>query len=309
MKTFTLTAVLLCFGPVQKIGQGNDSPPPNDFESRIRRYREQAETIGQTLRESGAGEKQGPLRQRLVELLKETRDLCQKKCDELKARYTAFPKFIDRQASPEQYAERRKAELAYIRAQLELAECSYHEAQAAESGSTRQANLLAGAAEEYGKIHQRYRSMVAGLIARLWQSRCYLARGDIRTTLGIVNEMLTHPGRSPMLQQLQDQARGIRFQCLNDPHRRDFQLVITEARTWVMGVDEERQGSPAGQGIRWELARALEQEAKRDSTDASERSRMLTESLTIVRSLTKVKGPYQKSARKKVRELEDLLTP
>ncbi len=222
--------------------------------------------------------------------------------------WQSYPKFIDRKTNPDQYQARARAEIAYIQAQLELANCSYHESQITDSDKTRN-EALQRAAKQYEQIHQKYRSMVAGLAARVWQARCYQEQDDIRAALGIVNELVAHAGRVAVLQKLQDQARQIRLACLNHPKRRDYQVVISEAKKWIIDVSDEREAAQSGQGIRWELARACELHARHASTPDEERGPLLAEALAIARSLKKTKGPFQKLAASKAKELEKQLAP
>ena len=87
-------------------------------------------------------------------------------------KWKGYPKFIDRKLNPEQYAARARAEIAYIRAQLEVANCVYLSARIANSDKARD-EVLELAAKQYEEIHQKYRSMVGGLSARLWMARRY----------------------------------------------------------------------------------------------------------------------------------------
>lgn len=217
-----------------------------------------------------------------------------------------YPRFIDRKQNPEQYAARARAEFAYIKAQLEVANCLYLSARIADSDKARD-EALEVAAKQYEEIHQKYRSMVGGLSARLWMARCYQEQDEIRLALGITNEILAHPSRVSVLQLLQDQALQIRLACLNHPKRRDYQLVMAEGKQWIVDVEDKREASQAGQGIRWELARAFELHAQAPSTPEAERTPLLLEALAIAKSLKKTKGPLQKQAAAKVTELEKQL--
>ena len=221
-------------------------------------------------------------------------------------KWKGYPRFIDRKQNPEQYAARARAEIAYIKAQLEVANCLYLSARIAESDKGRDESLEL-AAKQYEEIHQKYRSMVGGLSARLWMARCYQEQDNIRSALGITNEILAHPSRLSVLQLLQDQALQIRLTCLNHPKRRDYQLVMAEGKEWIVDVEDKREASQAGQAIRWELARAHELHAQAPSTPDAERTRLLCEALGIAKSLKKTKGPLQKQADAKVTELEKQL--
>jgi hypothetical protein len=87
-------------------------------------------------------------------------------------KWKGYPRFIDRKRNPDQYAARARAEIAYIKAQLEVANCLYLGSRIAKSDKDRDKSLEL-AAKQYEEIHYKYRSMVGGLSARLWMARRY----------------------------------------------------------------------------------------------------------------------------------------
>lgn len=243
------------------------------------------------------------------DLLVEARGIYTEVLDIQRIEWRAFPVFIDRKENREQFAARSRAEVAYIMTQLENANCFFQQAQTVDVEDTIRAELLQRAAKEYEDIHQKYRSMLGGLFARVWQGRCFQEQGDIRSALGIYRELLAHPGRSPQMQSVQDHARHFRLTCLNHPQQREYSLVIDDAREWLKDASEDRANSGSGQGIRWEFARALELLARRDATTPEDRTRLLNEALEATRALKSVGGPFQKAAEKKANELEASLNP
>jgi hypothetical protein len=222
---------------------------------------------------------------------------------EIGEKWKSYGPFVDRNASPEKFAARAKAEASYLKAQLENAGCTFQQAQTYDKREKLHGELLKQAAKEYGEIHQKYHSMLAGLFARLWQGRCFQELDDVRRALGIYNELLSHRLRSPQVMGLQDQALFFRLACLNSPSRRDYALVVDEAREWIDLASEQREHSASGQGIRWEFARGLELQAGKSSTSAEDRANLLSEAAEILTVLSKAEGTYQKSAAKKLREL------
>lgn len=193
--------------------------------------------------------------------------------DRFKAKFEEFPRFIPPD-QPDQQQARAAAELGYITAQIELAKSSYETAQTWADGTDEQTQALRKAAEEFQRIHERYRSMFVGLVAYLWQGKCFQEMGDIRKALGIYNEILGHEARgSRTLQNLQSTARHLRLVCLNDPQRKDSLVVIREATEWLDAAGDDEQESATGLGIRWERARAYEQLADApDTPDADRKS-------------------------------------
>ena len=218
-------------------------------------------------------------------------------------KWKGYPRFFDRKLNPDQYAARARAEIAYIKTQLEVANCLYLGSRIAKSDKAPDKSLEL-AAKQYEEIHHKYRSMFGGLSARLWMARCYQEQDKTRLALGITNEIIAHLSQVPVLQLLQDRALQIRLTCLNHAKRRDYQLVIAEGKQWIIDVEDKREASQAGQAIRWELAKSHELYAQAPSTPNTERTPLLIEALSIAKSLKKTKGPLQKQAAAKVTELE-----
>lgn len=199
------------------------------------------------------------------ELLTKARETFQKAHDLHKAHYETFPKFIP-QEDKEPFEARQKAEIDYMRAQIDLALCTYAEAQTYEEGSEEFKNLLTKAANEFKEIHEPYRSMVGGLYARMWQGKCFEEQDDIGKALGIYNELLSHPGQSQAMKDVQHQVRQFRLICLNHDQRKDYQLVINEADEWL-NKNRNLGRFVVGLGIRYQKALAHEKLAEKIEAD------------------------------------------
>src|SRR5690606_27628082 len=106
--------------------------------------------------------------------------------------------------------------------------CRYWEAQTFDKGTKERKDLLTTAAEEFEAIHSKYRSMIGGLFARMWQGKCFEEQDEIRIALGIYEEILGHEGKSTTMQNLKDKALRFRLICLNHEKRKDFQLTVLE---------------------------------------------------------------------------------
>lgn len=198
-------------------------------------------------------------------LLTKSREIFQKAHDQHKAAFDQFPKFIPEDEA-EQLKARSAAEIAYMRAQIDLGLCTYEEAQTHPRGSKEFKNLLTKAADEFKTIHEKYRSIVGGLYARMWQGKCFEEMEDIGKALGIYNELLAHPGKSQAMQNVQNQVTQFRLICLNHDQRKDYQLVIAEAEDWL-SKNRKLAGYSVGLGIRYQKAVAHEKLAEKLEQD------------------------------------------
>lgn len=230
-------------------------------------------------------------------LVAQARAIFQKAYDQHEKTMKSYPStFIDPQKDKEKFAARAKAEIQFMSAQLDLAQCTYVEAQTYDAGSADYNRLLTKASEEYAKIHERYRSQVGGLFARMWQGKCFEEQGELGRALGIYNEMLAHPGDSPAMKQLQDNVLQFRLICLNDEKRKDYQLVINEAEQWLKD-NRARKRTPIGLGITWELARAQESLANQEGLKKTDQERILRQALTNARYVNAFRGKYREVSR------------
>ncbi|QDT45066.1 hypothetical protein Pan241w_51830 [Gimesia alba] len=230
-------------------------------------------------------------------LVAQARAIFQKAYNLHEKTWKSFPAtFIDKQKEPEKYAARARAEIQFMSAQLDLAQCTYEEAQTYDRGSADFNRLLKKASEEYAKIHERYRSQVGGLYARMWQGKCFEEQGELGRALGIYNELLGHPGKSQPIKQLKDNILQFRLICLNDEKKKDYQLVINEAEQWLK-ENRSRSRTAIGQGITWELARAQEALANVEGTKKSDQERILRQALTNARFVNAFRGKYRDVSR------------
>lgn len=254
-------------------------------------------------RSPGNRENRAEFQERARELVKQARAIYQTAHDQHKARWEGYPKFIDKTEDPQLYDERRQAEIKYIVAQLDLANCTYEEAQTYDRDSDAYAAKLRDAASEYEEIHSKYRSQLGGLYARLWQGKCYEEQNDIQRAIGIYNELLEHPGQSEAMVQLQDQVRHFKLICLNHEKKKDYQLVIDQAGDWLAKARGRKKYTNVGIGIQWEQALAFEALAASRETPEADAKRYLNSALALVRTIKRFPGQYKDLATFKERDL------
>lgn len=234
-------------------------------------------------------------RQRARDYLAEARKSFQAAHDRYKAEWEAD---WSRNPGPipddqkERKAARRKKLNRYIQAQLDLARCTYYEAQTYPEDSEQYAKLLTDASVEFEEVHTRYRSQIGGLYARMWQGKCFEEQDDIRRALGIYNELLDHPGQSEAMQTLKDKVRHFRLVCLNHEKRQDYQLVVNEATEWL---NRHRYWgrSEAGRGIRWQRALAYEALGQQGDLPEPKRERYLKFALKDAQEIHRYPGEYK----------------
>lgn len=166
-----------------------------------------------------------------------------------------MPTFVDEQKEPALRAKRDDLQRNLILESLNLAECTYYQAQTYDSNSKDFKSLLRQAAEEFEKIRQSHSKTIGAIHAQLWQGRCYLELGDRQKALGMFNEILAHPDNGATAQILKTQALIYKLRCL---HAQDeFQLVVELVDDWLKQHGGEAKTASAV-GLLWEQTRAYE---------------------------------------------------
>lgn len=253
--------------------------------------------------ESPANEgNRGAFQERSLEYVSKAREIYQSAFDKNKAQFEKFPVFIDKQQNPEQFEQRAAAEIAFILSQLDLALTTYEKAQCYDPKSPEYKRTLTQAASEFEEINSKYRSMGAGLYARMWQGKCFEEQDEIGRALGIYNELLRHEGKSQTMQNLQNQVRRFRLICLNHESRNDSKLVVQEATEWL-NANRRESRTLNGIGIRWELVRSLEQLGMKRDLSKSEREGYLRRALDSAREVNKYPGQYKDVSHFKIQSL------
>lgn len=230
-------------------------------------------------------------RQAARKSIQEARKIFEQARDQHKAAWEKFPTFIPEEQRQER-AARDEAEEMFIRAQLDIAQCTYWEAQTYDVGSKQRNDLLTKAAFEFEDIHTRYRSQIGGLFARIWQGKCFEEQGGkqgIGIALGIYEEILGHEGTTSAMRSLKDRALRFRMICLNTDIKRDYQLVVQEAEAWLRDA-RDRARTDVGLGVQWELCRALEALGTDRTVAEGARRNYLTQALTRARTINRYPG-------------------
>jgi len=237
-------------------------------------------------------------------LIAKARLVFQTAFDQHEAAWKKQPGFIDEQKEPQQYAARAKSEVNMITAMLNLAMCTYEEAQTHNTGSNEFKQLLNKAAEEFERMHQRYRSQVGGLYARAWQGKCFEEQNDLQKAVGIYNELLDHPGNEGPLARLKAQALYFKLICLNSKDRNDNQLAADLAEEWLKKNQSESR-TETGLGVQWEQAKAYEALGDRVARETkADAERAWRQARTIAMQITKYPGEFKDTSQSMIQRLQ-----
>jgi cellulose synthase operon protein C len=238
-------------------------------------------------------EKQEAARSGARKLIAEARALFEKAFEQSKTVYEHFPRAsVD---DPKVRADRVRAESDFLRAQFNLAVCTFEEALTHQPKSDDRHSTLKQAAEAFEKLHVTYMHQGVGLRAFLWEGKCFEEQGDSRKALGIYNEILQNRTDNETVRQIRDHAVQFRLACLNQTTGKDASLVINEATKWLDSA-KDRKNTSVGLGIRWQRALAAERMAAAKDAEQEDHERWLKIAVGDARDVSRFPGEFHSAA-------------
>ncbi len=229
------------------------------------------------------------------ELIAKARQVYQTAFDQHEANFKKFPAFIDQQKDPDQFAARSKTEQSLMTASLNLAICTFEEAHSYEPTAAEYKQLLTKAADEFEKMHQKYRTQVGGLNARAWQGKCFEEMNEINKALGIYKEILDHPAETGVLSQLKTQTLYFKLICLNSKEKRDYRVVADLAEEWMKKHPNE-QLTRMGLSIQYEQALAYEQMGNNPEILQMDKEAFWKKARTVAMNIQKFNSEHKDAA-------------
>jgi cellulose synthase operon protein C len=237
--------------------------------------------------------KQTAARTKAKKIIGEARGVFQISHDQAKAAYERFPKIPP--SDPKVIEARRQAESSYLRAQLNLAVCTFEEGLTYEPKSSNRKKTLRKAADEFDKIHVNYRSQGAGLRAHLWQGKCFQEEGEPRKALGIYNELIRNDAPNETSRQIRAHATQFRLECLNE--QADYTPVVKEVTDWLAALKKNIAPTTTDLGIRWQRAVAAEGLAAAKDTAPGDHERLVKLAAEDAQTVSRYPGEFQMLAR------------
>lgn len=153
------------------------------------------------------------------------------------AKLKAFPAFIEPQHKV-QIEARDAARADAIQAQLRTAGVLLEMHEAHPQGSEAARNCLQQAADKFESINQRFRTRLAGHLARVKQGECYAKMGDTRRALGYWADTLQQPDDITALRPLKASAMRLSLECWLGPHENRVELAAQEGEKFLANTQK-----------------------------------------------------------------------
>jgi len=113
-----------------------------------------------------------------------------------------YPKILDPRKDADKIARRNALRNELLGARLALASLTREQGKANPPESDAYQRQLAAAASEYAALYEKYRHLLAGLYAHLWEGACYQDLGQWSKAIGCYEELLDQPADQPAVRTL-----------------------------------------------------------------------------------------------------------
>lgn len=111
------------------------------------------------------------------------------------------------------------------------------------------------AAEQYGLVYRDYRTLVAGLTARLKQGECYCRLGETDRAVEICDELLSLPDDLEPVRRLRVAAMGLMLKCRNSAPANQEQPAFSQGEEYLAHLPREEELWPEWDAVRLQTAR------------------------------------------------------
>jgi len=207
-------------------------------------------------------------------------------------------------ADREKLARRDKLRSEYLQAQLLKAAVLEESADTYDSHDTKRQDILAKAADEYQEIFEKYRSRLAGLYARFYQSRCLKKCGKCKEALECLEDVFDVPDAPAPFSPIKTKALNLALECWLDDSRKDYRQAVDRGDSWLKKHGEQNHESRECLELRFRLARAHQLFAE-STDDAQLRTTHLQKARALAEFVVRREGTFQAEAKKLLGEIED----
>ena len=238
----------------------------------------------------------------------EARVVFEKLIDELRVRLQAYPASITEKSDPKKYEERLRLRSDFLQAQLLVAATVEEQADNTYVKGPEQTKAYTEAADHYKKINENYRTLMAGLYARLYQARCNQKLGKHKEAIGYFTELLSNPDSPDEFHKLRAKTVELALDSwlaekmyheitnMDKEKGRAFPLV-NDAR-----ANEDK--TPEFMEMRVKIALACKLRAdelkKEKPPNVNEIKKVLTAGRKLATEASRATGPWQEKARKMI---------
>ena len=158
------------------------------------------------------------------------------------------------------------------------------------------------AADSYEKTYQRFRTLLAGLMARLKQGQCYQEMGDTRRALGLYADIIGQPEELEQLRRQRAAAMYLSMQCWTDEKEKKEELAVQEGEKFLQKTRGIEDKQAEWLTIRYFTALAAKRMAD-SSKDENAKKSYMGKAREHASLAAKYPGAYQDASRALLRDI------
>jgi tetratricopeptide (TPR) repeat protein len=179
-------------------------------------------------------------------------------------------------------------------ARLMRANIEYETAKTFAADSKESTSHLASAAKQYAALFEAYRTRAVGLLARLWEGRCYQELGQFEQALGCYGELMDLPN-SPETRLVRNQSTRYALESWSQEKVKKYQAAIERGERWLK---ESAADSPVtdAAAIRYLTAVAYHEQSKTLTAKDPNRKKLIVTAREILEPAVRENGEFQKPA-------------
>lgn len=210
-----------------------------------------------------------------------------------------FPKYIEPKKTKE-IAARDEARGFLLRGKLYGAMVREQHAKAYDDKAPERKKLLEEAAKQYGVIAERWRRLVVGPTALMYQGRCLLEIGDAKNrkqALSMFDQILLADEQDPDMRALQALTMQAAMQALTHPEEKKVDEAIKRGKAFLEKGRGAELRTPEWLGVQLGLAQALKLKWAAEKA-APEKAKLAREIGTLAKVVAKIPSPHRDEAKK-----------
>ncbi|HEX4128936.1 MAG TPA: hypothetical protein VHZ24_02755 [Pirellulales bacterium] len=237
-------------------------------------------------------------------LLKQSRDLFSEAKDVFKKAEDDYEKLVNQYkgvppANDNAWVEKRDTvRQAFLQANLYSAAVLQEIAKTYKPGSKEHKEALVAAGDKYKHIYERWRTLMAGQLARIKQAQCIQDLGDAKTAIGLYNDILNQPDELPEFRKLKASALYRTQQCWLSESQKNPELAHKLGKEFLDKSRPDEAKQPDWLAVRYYTALAAKQLADSLTDKESGRKKtLLAEAKDNAKFVAGVRGTYREDGR------------
>jgi len=164
-------------------------------------------------------------------------------------RLEKFPKVLDRNKDRDAIAERTQLRASYLQAQILIGALHEELAETWSPSDQQQREELTAAGEQYGDIYRKYRTLLAGLYAHMYEGRCLQKLGDLDAALENYDSILNQPDGPSAFRNLKTRTLTLALECWLDPSKKEYAKALSLGEVWMEKLSPTEVKQPDGKRI------------------------------------------------------------